>query len=179
MVSKRCQMVVRAELEKLGLHYADVKIGEADIVEDLQPEQKEKLDHALRRSGLQLMENKKNILIARIKTTIIDLVHHSDEQIKTNLSDYLADQLNYDYTYLANIFSQVKGTSIEHFHLLHKIERVKELIAYDELNLTEIAYKMHYSSVAHMSNQFKKFTGLTPTQFKNLAYKRRDPLEDV
>ena len=179
MVSKRCQMVVKAELEKLGLHYADVKIGEADIVENIGPEQKEKLDNALRKSGLQLMENKKNILVERIKTTIIDLVHHSDEHIKVNLSDYLADNLNYDYTYLANVFSEVKGITIEKFHLLHKIERAKELIAYNELNLTEIADKMNYSSVAHLSNQFKKFTGLTPTQFKNLAYKRRDSLEDV
>lgn len=179
MVSRRCQMVVRAELEKLGLNYADVKIGEVNIVENIGPEQKEKLDNALRQSGLQLMENKKNILIERIKNIIIELVHHSDEHIKVNLSDYLAEKLNYDYTYLANIFSEVKGITIEKFHMLHKIERVKELITYNELNLTEIAYNMNYSSVAHLSNQFKKFTGLTPTQFKNLAYRKRDPLEDV
>ena len=113
MVSKRCQMVVRVELEKLGLHYSDVKIGEADIVENLGPEQKEQLDNALRGSGLQLMENKKNILVEKIKTTIIDLVHNSDEQIKVNLSDYLAEKINYDYTYLANMFSEVKGITIE------------------------------------------------------------------
>lgn len=172
-------MVVRAELEKLGLHYADVKIGEAEIVENLQPEQREQLDNALRKSGLQLMENNKNILVEKIKTTIIELVHNSEEHLRVNLSDYLSDKLNYDYTYLANIFSEVKGITIEKFHLLHKIERVKELIAYNELNLTEIAYKLNYSSVAHLSGQFKKFTGLTPTQFKNLAYKRRDSLEDV
>lgn len=175
----RCQMVVKSELEKLGLHYADVRIGEADIVENLQPEQTEQLDNALKEYGLQLLNNKKNILVERIKTTIVELVHYNDDISKVNLSDYLADKLNYDYTYLANIFSEVKGVTIEQFHLLHKIERVKELIVYDELNLTEIAYKMHYSSIAHLSNQFKKFTGLTPTQFKNLAYKRRGSIENV
>ncbi|MFO8234351.1 MAG: AraC family transcriptional regulator, partial [Bacteroidales bacterium] len=158
----RCQMVVKSELEKLGLHYADVKIGEADIVENLQPEQTEQLDNALKEYGLQLLNNKKNILVERIKTTIVELVHYNDDIIKVNLSDYIADRLNYDYTYLANIFSEVKGITIEQFHLLHKIERVKELIVYDQLNMTEIAYRMHYSSIAHLSNQFKQFTGLTP-----------------
>lgn len=175
----RCQMVVKTELEKLGLHYADVKIGEADIIENLQPEQTEQLDSVLKVYGLQLLNNKKNILVERIKNLVIELVHYKDDTIKVNLSDYLADKLNYDYTYLANIFSEVKGITIEQFHLLHKIERVKELIVYDELNITEISYKMHYSSVAHLSNQFKQFTGLTPTQFKNLAYKRRSSIEDV
>jgi AraC-like DNA-binding protein len=106
-------------------------------------------------------------------------VHYTEEQIKVNLSDYLSEKLNYDYTYLANLFSEVKGITIEKFYLTHKIEKVKELIVYDELNLTEIAYKMHYSSVAHLSNQFKKFTGLTPSHFKKLKNKRRDTLEDV
>lgn len=179
MVCSRCQMVVKSELTRLGLHYTNVKIGEADVVENLLPEQKKKLDQELRRYGLQLLNNRKNILVEKIKAAIIELVHFSDDEIKMNLSDYLSDKLHYDYTYLANIFSQVKGTTIEQFHLLHKIEKVKELIVYEELNMTEIAYKMHYSSVAHMSNQFKKFTGLTPTQFKNLAYKRRDSIENV
>jgi AraC-like DNA-binding protein len=179
MVCIRCQMVVKSELEKLGLRYIDVKIGEANIVEDILPEQLAKLDTALKKSGLQLMDNKRSILVEKIKSAIIELVHYSEEQIKVNLSEYLSDKLTYDYTYLANLFSEVKGTTIEKFYLSHKIEKVKELIVYDELNLTEIAYKLHYSSVAHLSNQFKKFTGLTPSHFKLLKNKRRNTLEEL
>ena len=172
-------MVVKAELEKIGLLYTYVKIGEADIIGDVKPEQLKQLSLALKKSGLLLMDNKKSVLVEKIKSAIIELVHYTDEQIKVNLSDYLSEKLNYDYTYLANLFSEVKGITIEKFYLTHKIEKVKELIVYDELNLTEIAYKMHYSSVAHLSNQFKKFTGLTPTHFKMLKNKRRETLEDV
>ncbi len=179
MVCIRCQMVVKAELEKIGLQYSYVKIGEANINGSIQSEQLKQLGAALKKSGLLLMDDKKSILVEKIKSTIIELVHYTDEQIKVNLSDYLGERLNYDYTYLANLFSEVKGITIEKFYLTHKIERVKELIVYDELNLTEIAYKMHYSSVAHLSNQFKKFTGLTPTHFKKLKNKRRDTLENV
>lgn len=179
MVCIRCQMVVKAELEKLGLQYIDVKIGEVDIINNILPEQREQLDVALRKSGLHLMDDKKSILVEKIKNAIIQLVHYSEEQIRVNLSDYLSEKLNYDYTYLANLFSEVKGITIEKFYLTHKVEKVKELIVYDELNLTEIAYKMHYSGVAHLSNQFKKFTGLTPTHFKMLKNKRRGTLEDV
>ena len=179
MVCIRCQMVVKAELEKLGLHYVDVKIGEADIIDNILPEQLQQLDKALRKSGLLLMDDKKSILVEKIKSVIIELVHYTDEQIKINLSDYLHEKLNYDYTYLANLFSEVKGITIERFYLTHKIEKVKELIIYDELNLTEIAYRMHYSNVAHLSNQFKKFTGLTPSHFKKLKNKRRGTLEEV
>jgi len=172
-------MVVKAELGKLGLRYIDVTIGEADIIDDIGPEQLQKLDKALRKSGLLLMDDKKSILVEKIKAVIIELVHYTDEQIKINLSDYLHEKLNYDYTYLANLFSEVKGITIEKFYLTHKIEKVKELIIYDELNLTEIAYRMNYSSVAHLSNQFKKFTGLTPSHFRKLRNKRRGTLEDV
>ena len=179
MVCIRCQMVVKAELEKLGLHALNVKIGEADIVENMPPEQLEQLDAALRKSGLLLMDNKKSILVEKIKNAIIELVHYNEEQFKVSLSDYLSKKLNYDYTYLSNLFSEVKGTTIEKFYLSHRIERVKELIVYDELNLTEIAYKMHYSSVAHLSSQFKKITGLTPSHFKKLGNKRRDTLENI
>jgi AraC-like DNA-binding protein len=179
MVCIRCQMVVKAELEKMGLQYVEVKIGEANIIENILPEQLKQLDTALRKSGLELMDNKKSILVEKIKSAIIELVHYRDEQIKVNLSGFLSDKLNHDYTYLANLFSEVKGTTIEKFYLAHKIEKVKELIVYDELNLTEIAYKMHYSSVAHLSNQFKKITGLTPSHFKKLRNKRRGTLEDV
>jgi AraC-like DNA-binding protein len=179
MVSIRCQMVVKAELKELGVQYSEVKIGEANIIGDLDPEQLKQLDDALRKSGLQLMDNKKSILVEKIKSAIIELVHYTDDQIKVNLSDFLSEKINYDYTYLANLFSEVKGITIEKFYLAHKIEKVKELIVYDELNLTEIAYKMHYSSVAHLSNQFKKMTGLTPSHFKKLKDKRRETLENV
>jgi len=179
MVCIRCQMVVKAELEKLGLQYVYVRIGEANIIGNIQPEQLERLKTDLKKAGLVLMDNKKSILVEKIKSVIIELVHYTEDQIKVNLSDYLTEKLHYDYTYLANLFSEVKGITIEKFYLTHKIERVKELIVYDELNLSEIAYKMHYSSVAHLSNQFKKYTGLTPTHFKMLKNKRRGTLEDV
>jgi AraC-like DNA-binding protein len=179
MVCIRCQLVVKSELEKLGLIYYDVKIGEAILKNQVPEEKLEQLDIALRKSGLQLMDNKKSILVEKIKSAIIELVHYRDDQIKVNLSDYLSEKLIYDYTYLANLFTEVKGITIEKFYLTHKIEKVKELIVYDELNLSEIAYKMHYSSVAHLSNQFKKITGLTPSHFKVLKNKRRDTLENV
>jgi AraC-like DNA-binding protein len=172
-------MVVKSELEKLGLHYILVNLGEADIMEDITAGQLEILSRSLKKSGFELMDDKKSILVEKIKTTIIELVHNTDEQIRTNLSDYLSEKLNHDYTYLANLFSEVKGTTIENFYLSHKIEKVKELLVYDELNLTEIAYKMHYSSVAHLSNQFKKMTGLTPSHFKHLKNKRRSVLGNV
>jgi len=179
MVSIRCKMIVKSELEKLGLHYSSVELGEAEIREDISADQLSRLDLALKKSGLELMDDKKSILVEKIKTMIIEMVHYADEQIKTNLSDYLAENLHYDYTYLANLFSEVKGTTIENFYLTHRIEKVKELLVYDELTLTEIAYRLHYSSVAHLSNQFKKMTGLTPSHFKNLKHKRRSTLENV
>jgi AraC-like DNA-binding protein len=172
-------MVVKSEFEKLGLQYVEVNIGEVNTIEDIPREQLEQLDIALRKSGLQLMDDKKSILVEKIKSAVIELVHYTDEQIKMNLSEYLSEKLNFDYTYLANLFSEVKGITIEKFYLTHKIEKVKEHIVYDELNLSEIADKLHYSSVAHLSNQFKKITGLTPSHFKELKNKRRGTLEDV
>ncbi len=179
MVCVRCKMVVKSELKKLGLHYVSVELGEAEIMEDISDEQIELLSIALKKTGLELMDDKKSILVERIKTIIIELVHYTDDQIKINLSDYLSEKFSHNYTYLANLFSEVKGTTIENFYLSHKIEMVKELIVYDELNLTEIAFKLHYSSVAHLSNQFKKMTGLTPSHFKNLKNKRRSTLRNV
>ncbi len=179
MVCIRCQMVVKSGLEKLGILYKHVKIGEAEIIGEIQPQQMEQLKSELLNAGLLLMDNKKSILVERIKCTIIELVHFDEDQIKVNLSDYLSEKLNYNYTYLANLFSEVKGITIEKFYLTHKIEKVKEMIVYDELNLTEIAYRMHFSSVAHLSNQFKKFTGVTPSQFKNLKNRPRESLENV
>jgi AraC-like DNA-binding protein len=179
MVTIRCKMVVKSELEKLGLHYKTVELGEAEIMEDMSPEQLDRLRIGLKKSGLELMDDKKSILVEKIKAVIIELVHYNDEQLKINLSDYLTEKLNHNYTYLANLFSEVKGTTIEQFYLEHKIEKVKELLVYDELNLTEIAYRLHYSSIAHLSNQFKKMTGLTPSHFKQLKHKRRHTLENM
>lgn len=172
-------MVVKSELEKLGLHYNLVELGGAEILENLTVEQRMQLDAGLRKAGLELMDGRKSMIIEKIKNTIIELVHYSDQIPKTNLSDYLSGKLNYDYTYLANLFSEVQGTTIEKFFITHKIERVKELLVYDELNLKEIAFKLHYSSVSHLSSQFKKVTGLTPSHFKQLKHKRRIALENV
>ncbi len=172
-------MVVKSELEKLGLHYTTVELGEAEIIENISSDQKDQLDIGLRKSGLELMDDKKSMLIEKIKNIIVELVHYSDEQLKMNLSDYLSEKLNYDYTYLANLFSEVESTTIEKFFITHKIERVKELLVYDEFNLKEIVFKLHYSSVSHLSSQFKKVTGLTPSHFKHLKHKRRTALENV
>jgi YesN/AraC family two-component response regulator len=179
MVCIRCIMVVKSELEKLGLHYSSVDLCEAEIIEDISPGQRERLAIALKKTGLELMRDKNKILVERMKAVIIDLVHNTDDQIKINLSDYLSKKLNYNYTYLGNLFSEAKGITIEKYYLAHKIEKVKELLVYDELNITEIAWKLHYSSVAHLSNQFKKMTGLTPSQFKSLKNKRLRGLENV
>jgi AraC-like DNA-binding protein len=179
MVSMRCKMVVKDELKKLGLHFIMVDMGTAELMEDITSVQREKLRISLLKSGLELMDDKKAVLIEKIKNVIIEMVHYSDELPKINFSDYLSEKLHYDYTYLANLFSEVQGTTIEKYIISHKIERVKELIIYDEMNLTEIAWIMHYSSVAHLSNQFKKITGLTPSHFKKLKNKRRQAIEDI
>jgi AraC-like DNA-binding protein len=172
-------MVVKSELQKRGLHFTTIQLGEVEIMEDVSKEQLDSLDISLKKTGLELMDDKTSILVERIKVIIIELVHYTDDQLKINLSDFLSEKLNHNYTYLSNLFSEVKGTTIEQFFLSHKIERVKELLVYEELNLTEIAYKLHYSSVAHLSNQFKKMTGLTPSHFKNLKNKHRSTLANV
>jgi AraC-like DNA-binding protein len=176
MVCIRCKMVVKDELKKLGLHYVVVELGEADIMEDLSKEQHDRFREALLRSGLELMDDKRSVLIEKIKTIIVELTHYSEEPLTVKFSEFLSQKLNHDYGYLANLFSETQGTTIEQFYIGHKIERVKELLVYDELNLTEIAYRMHYSSVAHLSAQFKKVTGLTPSHFKQLRDKRRSML---
>ena len=179
MVSIRCKMVVKSELDKLGLHYIVVDLGEIEIIENISEEQRNQLKMALLKSGLELMDDKKAILIEKIKGVVVELVHYSEELPKTNFSDFLSEKLNYDYTYLSNLFSEVTGTTIEHFIISHKIERVKELLIYGELNLSEISYKLNYSSVAHLSAQFKKVTGLTPTFFKHLKHKKRSTLDKL
>ena len=178
MVSLRCKMAVKSELDKLGLHYSKVELGEVDVMEDITEEQRIQLKTELLKSGLELMDNQKSILIEKTKNAIIEIIHYNDELPKINFSEYLNEKLKHDYTYLANLFSEVTGITIEHFIIAHKIERVKELLLYDELNLTEISYKLNYSSVAHLSNQFKKVTGLTPSFFKELKNKRLT-LEDI
>lgn len=179
MVSIRCKMVVKEAFKKLGLHYVTVNLGEVNVLENITDCQREKLKVILLKSKLELMDDKKAILIERIKAVIVEMVHYSDNLPKTNFSDFLAKKLNYDYTYLANIFSETQGTNIEHYVIMHKIEKVKELIIYDELNFTEIAFKLHYSGVAHLSSQFKKLTGLTPSYFKSLKNKKLSMLEDL
>lgn len=179
MVSLRCKMMVKEELQKLGIHPMTVDLGMVELQEDINEEEQQKLKINLKKSGLELLDDKKSIIIEKIKNIIIEMIHYSDELPKVNYSDYISEHLGYDYTYLANIFSEVKGITIQQFIILHKIEKVKELLIYDELNLTEISYKMHYSSVAHLSNQFKKITGLTPTFYKNLKNKRKQNLESI
>ena len=179
MVSLRCKLMVKHELERLGLHHMSIELGMIEIVETIDEEQKILLKRNLARSGLELLDDKKNILIDKIKNVIIEMVHYTDEIPKVNYSDYISEKLSYDYTYLSNLFSEVKGITIQHFIIKHKIERAKELILYDQLNLSEISYKLHYSSVAHLSNQFKKVTGHTPTFYKKLGKKRRGNLENL
>jgi len=178
MVSLRCKMIVKDELTALGLGYSTIDLGMVEIHDDITDQQRHQLKTQLLKSGLELLDDKKSILIERIKNAIIELIHYSDEIPKVNFSEYLSEKLDYDYTYLANVFSEVKGTTIQQFIIMHKIEKVKELLLYDELNLTEISYKLHYSSVAHLSNQFKKITGLSPSFFKQLKRKRMKNLED-
>jgi len=179
MVSLRCKILVKQELEKLGIYYVVINLGSVELLENITAEQRTMLKEALLHSGLEVMDDKRAILIEKIRCAIIERIHHTDSIVKINFSVYLSKKLEYDYTYLANIFSEVKGITIEKYIITHKIERVKELIIYNELNLTEISYKMDYSSVAALSNQFKKVTGLTPTFFKHLAEKRKVNIEDV
>ena len=180
MVSLRCKMVVKEELDKLGLEYLDVDLGTVEIVEDITQKQHEELKANLYRTGLELLDNKKNILIEKIKNVVIEMVRYlDDDPLRINFSGHLSEKLNFDYTYLANLFSEVQGITIEQFIIRHKIDRVKELIRFDELNLTEISWKLHYSSVAHLSNQFKKVTGITPSQFKQQNHHHQPELENV
>jgi AraC-like DNA-binding protein len=180
MVSDRCRIAVKKELKKLGLHFIMVDLGEVELMENITTEQRIQLNKRLHCTGLELMDDTNEILIEKIKSSIIDLIHDAEnEPHKINFHNFLTEKLKHNYTYLAHIFSEVAGTSIEHFIVAHRIERAKELILYDELSLTETAYRLNYSSVAHLSYQFKKFTGLTPTHYKQLKDKKRTPIEDI
>jgi len=179
MVSNRCKQAVRDELKKLGLHFIMVDLGVVEIMENINATKRELLKTGLLEVGFELMDDKRAILIEKIKNIIVEMVHHSDTNIKINFSDYLSEKLDHNYTYLANLFSEVQGTTIEQFIISHKVERIKELMIYGELNITEIAWKMGYSSVAHLSSQFKKVTGLSPSHFKQLKDKRRTSIEEI
>ncbi len=179
MVSNRCKMAVKEELKKLGLHFIVVDLGEVEIMENISVEQRQELKTALLNSGLELMDDKRAMLIEKIQNVVTEMIHYTDEAPKINYSEYISEKLDYDYTYLSNLFSEVKGITLQQFIIIHKIELAKELLLYGELNLTEISYKLHYSSVAHLSNQFKKVTGLTPSHFKQLKDKKRSPLEEI
>lgn len=179
MVSLRCKMVVKDALIDLGLHPIMVDLGSVEITEELTESQREALKKVLLISGLELMDDKKAMLIEKIKNVIIEMVHYSDEMPKVNYSEYISQKLGQDYTHMSKIFSEVKGITIEHFIIFHKIEKVKELLLYDELNLTQISYILDYSSVAHLSKQFKKVTGLKPSYFKQLKTKRRNGLDSI
>jgi len=172
-------MIVKSALQKMNLHFTVVELGEVEITERLSQKQQQELKISLLNFGLELLEDKKSMLIEKIKTIIIEMIHYTEELPLLNFSAYLSEKLNYDYNYLSNLFSEVKGTTIEHFIIAHKIEKAKELLIYNELTLTEIAEKLHYSNVAHLSNQFKKVTGLTPTFFKKMKHKRTIALENL
>lgn len=179
MVSLRCKLLVKEELRKIGLEHTAIDLGVVEIPGEISPDQHKQLRENLLKSGLELLDDNRSILIERIKNVITELIHYSDELPTQNYSDYISEKLNYDYTYLSNIFSEVKGITIQQFIILNKIERVKELLLYDELNLSEISYKLHYSSAAHLSNQFKKITGLTPSYFKKMKNARKSTLENL
>lgn len=179
MVCNRCIMVVQNELDKLGLEAKDVKLGEVTLNKEPDAEEKVNLKKALAPLGFEIIDDKKSRLIENIKTIIIDLVHHQNSESRTNLSEILSSQLHHDYNYLSNLFSEVEGKTIEKYFIAQRIEKVKELLVYDELSLSEIAYRLNYSSVAYLSNQFKKVTGLTPSHFKKIRLDKRKPLDEV
>lgn len=180
MVSYRCKLAVKAALDKLDLHYTLIELGEVQMNDAISEEQIDILAISLQRSGLKLMEDNKSILIEKVKNIIIEMIHYAEELPKANFSDFLGEKLGHDYKYLSNLFSETTGITIEHFIIAHKIERIKELLLYNELSLKEIANNLHYSSVAHLSNQFKKATGLTPIFFRNIReFKSRIALENV
>jgi len=179
MVCSRCKMVVKAELEKLGIQPITVDLGEIEIKNDLATDTLRRLDTALKDLGFEIIDDRKSLIIEKIKNSIVELIHHSDENIGINLSAYLTQKLNYDYNYLSNLFSEVEGTTIEKYLIAQKMEKVKELLKYDELTLSQIADRLGYSSVAYLSNQFKKQTGLSPSFYKSLKQNRRRNLEDL
>lgn len=179
MVCSRCEMAVRTLFDEMKISVLSIKLGEVELSKTLENLEKKQLSEKLKALGFELLDDKISKTIERIKNRIIDLVHHQNEQLKINLSSYLSEDLNQDYSALSNLFSETEGITIEHYFIAQKIERVKELLIYNELSLSEIAFQLNYSSVAHLSNQFKKTTGITPTQFKQLKEKKRKQIDDL
>ena len=179
MACLSCKVFVKEALEELEIHTVKVELGEIETKEDLTKDDKEKLSKKIKKVGLEILENKQGLLIEKIRKVVVEYVYHTEEKIITNFSDYLSSKLNYSYTYLSNFFSEVEATTIEQYVIAMKIERIKELIMFEDFTLTEIAYKLHYSSVAHLSSQFKKVTGLTPSHFKALKKKRRIAIQNL
>jgi YesN/AraC family two-component response regulator len=172
-------MIVESELLAMGIRCYSVDLGEVETEKDLTPDEFKRLTNVLLKCGLEIMDDKKTILIEKIKNIVVEMIHFSEEPPSVNFSNFLSEKLHYEYHYLSTLFSEVKGTTIENYIISHKIERAKELLLYNQLTLTEIAYDLHYSSVAHLSNQFKKVTGLTPSFFKNMKHKRMIALENL
>ena len=179
MVSQRCKTAVHEELKRLGLKHSHVDLGSVETSEQISLIQKKILRERLQNLGFDLLDNKKHILIEKIKNTVTVMIHHCDGQPRENYSDYLSKKLGYDYTYMSNTFSEIKGMTLQQFIIINKIERIKELLLYDELNLTEIAFKLNYSSIAHLSNQFKKNTGFSPSDYKKMNLSRKENLENL
>ncbi len=180
MVCPRCIKVVKEELEKLGHEVKDIKLGEVNIAGQISENQLSKVKDALMKNGFKLIDNKKSKIIENIKTEVINIIHHSKEFDKRlNISDHLAKELSMDYSYLSNLFSSVEGITIEKYMILQKIEKVKELLVYDELNLNEISFQLGYSSVQHLSSQFKKVSGLTPSYYKKIKDHKRTSLDKI
>jgi YesN/AraC family two-component response regulator len=179
MVSLRCKLMVKEELAKLNIKHGVIDLGVVEIFENISLKQREQLTVNLLTSGLELINDKRSILIERIQNVVIEMIHYSKELPKINFSTYISEKVGYDYTYLSNLFAEAKGITLQNYIIMHKIEKVKELLLYDELNLTEISYCMQYSSVAHLSNQFKKITGLTPSFYKQLKNKRKENLDNL
>lgn len=179
MVCSRCKMVVKSELEKLGLNIITVDLGVVEILEEDFQNQKEKLEDRFRLLGFEILDNKTTKTVERIKNLITELVHNEKTILKVNLSHFISADLLQDYNTISNLFSEVEGITIEHYFIAQKIEKVKEYLMYNEFSLSEIAEKMQYSDVAHLSNQFKKVTGFTPTVFKNSKTNNRIQIEDL
>ncbi|MGO1520096.1 MAG: helix-turn-helix domain-containing protein [Sphingobacterium sp.] len=179
MVCNRCIMVVQDELEKLGLAVEQVTLGEVHFNQEIAAQDKERIHDQLYPLGFEIIDDKKSRTIEKIKNLIIEQVHHQEDERRSNLSDYLSDKLNQDYSHISNLFSEIEGTTIEKYYIAQKIEKVKELLVYDELSLSEIASRLNYSSVSYLSNQFKKVTGLSPSHFKKVGEEKRKPLDEV
>jgi len=179
MVSNRCMLAVKDELQKLGVNDVIVKLGEVETPIEISDQTYSQIKIALKGLGFELMEDKRLILAEKMKILVIEMIHYNEYTDKVILSAYLTEKLNLDYTYLSNIFREYQGVSLEHFMIFHRIERIKELLMYDELTISEIAWKLNFSSVGHLSNQFKKFTGISPLQFKQIKDKSRIPIESI